>query len=165
MSGLPDSSRPSALVNLVALFQKKTFFCYSNCNMDMTKEKLELGCHYGVDGVLYLFAAGKISNEHLEEYSTWADEVKKIIEERAAAGDNPIRVLSDISLVTHFERKPIAVLRELLAHDSRFPVRSAIVGGNRFAVLMLDSIISILRRENVRHFKDKETALRWLLVK
>ena len=126
-------------------------------------DELVLTYRLGVDGVIYLSASGKISNAQLLKYSSWADEVKALIHERAGAGDNPILVLSDISGVTHFERKPIAVLRELLSYDSQFLIRSAIVGGNRFAILVLDSIVSLLRRTDVRHFKDKDSAQKWLL--
>lgn len=126
-------------------------------------DELVLAHHFGVDGIVYLSAAGKISNAQLLKYSSWADEVKALIHERALLGDNPILVLTDISGVTHFERKPIAVLREMLAYDSQFPLRSAVVGGNRFAVLVLDSIVSLLRRNDIRHFNDKDAAMKWLL--
>ena len=129
---------------------------------DDTQELL-LTHRYGIDGVIYLTISGKINNDQLLKYSTWADEVKNLIRERSLLGDNPILVLSDISGVTHFERKPIAVLKELLSYDAQFPIRSAIVGGNRYAVLILDSIVSLLRRSDVRHFGDKESALKWLL--
>lgn len=131
--------------------------------MDNLEQELVLTHRFGVDGIVYLSAAGKISNAQLDKYSEWADEVKALILERATLGDNPILVLTDISGVTHFERKPIAVLREMLSYDSQFPLRSAVVGGNRFAVLVLDSIVSLLRRTDLRHFKDKDAALKWLL--
>lgn len=129
----------------------------------MPNDELVLTHHYGTDGIIALSASGKISNNELLKYSLWADDVKALVAERAHAGDNPVLVLSDISGVTHFERKPIAVLRELLAYDTQFPLRSALVGGNRFAVLVFDSIISLLRRTNVRHFATKADAERWLL--
>ena len=129
---------------------------------DDTQELL-LAHRYGVDGIIYLTISGKINNDQLLKYSIWADEVKNMIRERSLLGDDPILVLSDISGVTHFERKPIVVLKELLSYDSQFHIRSAIVGGTRFAVLVLDSITSLLRRSDVRHFGDKKTALEWLL--
>jgi hypothetical protein len=131
--------------------------------MEKDNQELVLTHRFGIDGIVYLSAAGKISNDQLLKFSTWADEVKNILRERALLGDDPILVLSDISGVSHFERKPIAVLKDLLSYDGQFPIRSAIVGGNRFAVLVLDSIISLLRRSNVRHFGGKEAALAWLL--
>ena len=131
--------------------------------MDNLEQELVLTHRFGVDGIVYLTAAGKISNAQLLKFSAWADEVKALIHERATLGDNPILVLTDISGVTHFERKPIAVLREMLSYDSQFPLRSAVMGGNRFAILVLDSIVSLLRRTDLRHFKDKDTAMKWLL--
>lgn len=131
--------------------------------MEERDKALILTHRYGVDGIIYLTISGKINNDQLLKYSAWADEVKNLIRERALLGDDPILVLSDISGVTHFERKPIAVMKELLSYDAQFPLRSAIVGGNRFAVLILDSIVSLLRRSDVRHFGDKESALTWLL--
>ena len=130
-------------------------------NLDNT---LSLEHHIGTDGVLYITVLGKISNDYLEQFSTWADEIKLTIKKRAEEGENPILVLTDIRGVVHFERKPIAVLRELLSYDTQFPIRSAVVGGNRFAVLIFDSIIGILHRTNVRHFKDKQSALAWLFA-
>lgn len=130
--------------------------------MTIPGEELVLTHHFGADKVLYLTAKGRITNIELSKYATWSQEVKAIVRERANAGDDPILVLSDISGVTHVERKPVAILRELLTHDKQFPIRSAIVGDNRFVMLILDSILSLLRRTNVRYFKDTKTALAWL---
>lgn len=128
-------------------------------------DELVLTHHFGEDGIIYLSATGKISNDHLLEFSTWTDEVKTLIRERAELGDNPILVMTDITLATHFERKPVAVLKDMLLYNSQFPIRSTIVGGNRFAVLMLDSIVSLLGLSALRHFRDKESAQKWLLTK
>jgi hypothetical protein len=132
---------------------------------EQSSPRLSLEHRYGVDGILYLSASGRIENEELENFARWTDEVKALIRGRAEAGDVPVLVLSDISKVTHFERKPIAVLRELLSHDAQYELRSAIVGGSRFATLVLDSIVSILHRNDMRHFKNKDEALKWLLDK
>ncbi len=125
-------------------------------------ERLELTHRVGVDGVIYLSAKGRIDNDEIERFSRWADEVKALIAERAALGDDPILVLTDITEVSHFERQPIAVVKELLLHDKQYRIRSAFVGGTRFVTLVLDSIVSLLRRDNIRRFSAKEPALRWL---
>lgn len=130
--------------------------------MTIPEEQLILTHRYGTDGVLYLSAKGRITNDKLNTYAQWSSEVKAMIRERAEAGDNPILVLSDISGVSHVERKPVAILRELLTHDKQFPIRSAIVGNNHFVMLILDSIISLLHRNNVRYFNDTQSALKWL---
>ena len=132
--------------------------------MNPADDKLELEHRFGVDGVLYLFVRGRISNERLEEFSRFTDEVEKLVKERVESGVSPVLILTDITGVTHYERKPIAVLRELLSHNKQYPIRSAFVGGNRYATLLIDSIAALLHRSNIKRFTDKESALKWLFA-
>ena len=123
---------------------------------------LVLGASLGEDGIIYLNADGKITNERLKQLSLWADKVKELIGTEAAKGKDPILVLADISGLLHYERKPITILRDLLAYDKQFPVRTAIVGGNMYVTILLESLFAILVRKNIRQFHAKSEALLWL---
>ena len=130
--------------------------------MQPEKDQLALDARLGDDGIIHLTAAGKITNQHLEQFSHWTDSVKTLIAARAALGIDPILVLADIGGVTHYERKPVTILRELLEHDKQFPVRTAMVGASKYASILIDSLIAILMRKNIRQFRTKSEALLWL---
>ncbi len=125
-------------------------------------DQLDLDAKLGNDGIIYIKASGKITNLHLEQFSHWADSVKSLIATRAAAGVDPILVLADIGGITHYERKPVTILRELLDHDKQFPVRTAMVGASKFASILIDSLIAILMRKNFRQFRTQDEAMLWL---
>ena len=128
-------------------------------------DTLSLDAHLGGDGIIHLTPKGRISNRHLGQFSLWLDSVKVLIKERAESGVDPILVLADISEVTHYEQRPVTVLRELMDYDKQFPVRTAIVGGSKLAWILLDSLISILMRKNIRQFRTKDEAMLWLTLK
>ncbi len=72
-----------------------------------------------------------------------------------------IFILSDVSGISHFERKPIMALRELLEFNKQYPVQSAIVGAKGFTRPLLDAVVSLTGRTNIRQFETREVALRW----
>ena len=125
-------------------------------------KQLSLDAHLGDDGIIYLKAVGKITNQHLEQFSHWTDSVKALISSRAAAGVDPILVLADIGGVVHYERKQVTILRELLDHDKQFPVRTAMVGASKYAGMLLEALIAILMRKNIRQFRTQSEAMLWL---
>lgn len=130
--------------------------------MQSHADQLFLDAKLGDDGVIYIKASGKITNQHLEQFSHWTDSVKALIGERAAARVDPILVLADIGGITHYERKPVTILRELLDYDKQFPIRTAMVGASKFAGILIDSLIAILVRKNVRQFRTQTEAMLWL---
>ena len=130
--------------------------------MQPETDKLSLDAKLGEDGIIYIKASGKVTNQHLEQFSHWTDSVKSLIGERAAAGADPILVLADIGGVTHYERKPVTILRDLLDYDKQFPIRTAVVGASKFASILIDSLVAILMRKNVRQFRSQSEAMLWL---
>ena len=130
--------------------------------MQPETDKLTLDAKLSNDGIIYIKASGKVTNQHLEQFSQWTDSVKSLIGERDAAGVDPILVLADISGVTHYERKPVTILRELLDYDKQFPIHTAVVGASKFASILIDSLVAILVRKNVRQFRSQSEAMLWL---
>lgn len=130
--------------------------------MQTKTDELSLDAKLGQDGIIYIKVSGKVTSQHLEQFSHWTDSVKTLIGARAAAGLDPILVLADISEVTHYERKPVTILRELLDYDKQFPVRTAVVGASKFASILIDSLTAILVRKNVRQFRTQSEAMLWL---
>ncbi len=133
--------------------------------MHSETDKLALDAKLGNDGIIYIKASGKVTNQHLEQFSHWTDSVKSLISERAAAGIDPILVLVDIGGVTHYERKPVTILRELLDYDKQFPIRTAMVGASKLAAILIDSLVAILVRKNVRQFRSQSEAMLWLTAR
>lgn len=121
-----------------------------------------LDAHVSNEKIIILRLTGKFTNQYLEEFSHWSDTVKSLISERNIAGDNPILVIADLKGDTHFERKPITVVRELLNYDKQFPLRTAIISNDGNLSILLNSLISILMRKNIRQFRSESEAMFWL---
>ena len=59
--------------------------------MQPETDKLTLDAKLSNDGIIYIKASGKVTNQHLEQFSHWTDSVKSLIGERVAAGADPGR--------------------------------------------------------------------------
>jgi hypothetical protein len=126
---------------------------------------ISLECRTGGDGVIYLAVGGRVTNTKIDEFTKWTDCVRARIAEAAVVrAPKPVLVYSDASRVRHFERKSIAALRALLDEDKKYAVRSVIVGASGTLRVLLDAIIRLTGRANLRQFGEREEALQWLLV-
>lgn len=133
-----------------------------NMNFNFEVENLKLTCHIGTDKIIYLTAAGKINNNNLAVFTEWTEQIKTLMAE-VSKTENVVRVCTDVSGVEHFESKPIAPLRELLEYDKQYHMKSAIIGANFFMRNLMDAVIQLTGRTNIRQFETKEEALVWLL--
>lgn len=116
----------------------------------------------GPDDIIYIVLGGKITNKHFDDFVRWAQRVKDLIEEMYEKNNNQVLLISDVSGVTHFESQPVRPLRELLAHNKQYPVRSAIVGAKDFTRTLLDALIVLTDRHDIQQFKTNEEARMWL---
>ena len=129
------------------------------------KGNIVLEAEIGAGDVIYLTVAGKITNERFYAFVAWTEKVKKLVREMSEKHPDNVLLLSDVSGVSHFESKPIVPLRELLNYNKKFPAKSAVVGAKDLTRVLLDTVISLTSRENIKQFATKEEALMWLLEK
>ncbi len=129
------------------------------------KESVVLEAEVGADGIIYLTVAGKITNERFYAFVAWTEKVKKLVREMSEKHPDNVRLLSDVSGVSHFESKPIVPLRELLNYNKQYPAKSAVVGAKDLTRVLLDTVISLTSRDNIKQFATKEEALVWLSEK
>jgi hypothetical protein len=125
--------------------------------------ELDLKLDIGADDILYLTVSGKVSNAKIGEFMDWAEQVKYAISKIAGRKNGSVKVLTDADHVRYFETRAVAVVRELLDYDSRYPIKSAIICSNQMTGMALDAVIAISMRKNVRRFTSKKEALEWLL--
>ncbi len=129
------------------------------------KDNITLEVEVGADDVIYLTIGGKITNERFYAFVAWTEKVKKLVREMSVKHPGNVLILSDVSGVSHFESKPITPLRELLNYNKQYPAKSAVIGARDLTRVLLDTVISLTTRVNIRQFKTKEEALLWLMEK
>lgn len=129
------------------------------------KDNIVLEAVVGGHDVIYLTVSGKITNERFYAFVAWTEKVKKLVREMSEKHPGNVLILSDVSGVSHFESKPIVPLRELLNYNKQYPAKSAVVGARDLTRVLLDTVISLTSRVNIRQFKTKEEALVWLMEK
>lgn len=114
------------------------------------------------DGVVLLTLSGRITNAHLDEVVAWVEKVKVILQTEFEKKVDPILVMCDVSGISHFETKPVTAMRDLLSHDKQFPLVTAIVGPNNMIKMLVEALISLTRRTNIKQFPSEKEALEWL---
>lgn len=129
------------------------------------KDNIVLEAVVGAHDVIYLTVAGKITNERFYAFVAWTEKVKKLVRDMSEKNPGNVLILSDVSGVSHFESKPIVPLRELLNYNKQYPAKSAVVGAKDLTRVLLDTVISLTSRVNIKQFPAKEEALAWLLEK
>lgn len=132
-----------------------------NEGSDMTKSRLE--AELGIDGVIYLVAGGRLTNDHVDEFTAWCERVKAMIDAQAARGKSPVLICADATSVICFETKPVMALRTLFDHDKKYTLKTAIVGAKPMTRMMVDAAVSLSGRTNIKQFRLKDEALSWLL--
>jgi hypothetical protein len=130
---------------------------------EIHSEHLSLSSSIGPDSIIYVTLVGKITNENLNAFGSWIRGLQSQIDTMAARKKFPILVYSDVSRVEHFEYNPIKPLRELLAHDKQYEMKSAVVGASFFVAKLIDAMVEFTGRTNMRQFETKKDALAWLL--
>ena len=128
-----------------------------------TPEQNILEASVDADGIVLLTISGRITNAHMDAVLEWIEKVKLTLQTAADTKVEPILVVCDVSGVTHFETKPVAALRDLLSYDKKFPLVTAVVGPNNMIQMLVDALISLTRRTNIKQFPAKKEALDWLL--
>lgn len=129
------------------------------------KDHVILEAVIGAHDVIYLTVGGKITNERFYAFVAWTEKVKKLVREMSEKHHGNVLILSDVSGVSHFESKPIVPLRELLNYNKQYPAKSAVVGARDLTRVLLDTVISLTSRVNIKQFAIKEEALAWLMEK
>lgn len=140
--------------------------CDNELDMEHNKihsENLTLSSSIGPDNIIYITLAGKITNDNLDVFTEWTKGLQSQIDIIAMRKKSPVLVYSDVSQVEHFERKPIAPLRELFSHDKQYEMKSAIVGASFLVSKLIDAVVDFTGRTNIRQFETKKEALAWLL--
>lgn len=128
----------------------------------LRKQDLSLVAEVRKDGVVFLSIAGKFGHDELFSVIAWTEKVKRILREESAKNAGEILILCDLAGLRFFDRSMIAPLRELLAYDAQFRLRSAITGCSPIVDAMIRALLSITKRTNVRLFATEKEALAWL---
>ncbi len=126
------------------------------------KQDVSLVAEVRKDGIVYLSIAGKFGHDELFSVIAWTEKVKRILREESATHEGEILILCDLAGLRFFDRSMIAPLRELLAYDAQFRLRSAMSGCSPIVDAMIRALLSITRRTNVRLFPTEKEALAWL---
>lgn len=108
---------------------------------------------------------GSLTGDDLPLLKSWADGLHAAIKEAGARKNDGkcVRVLIDLS---HFEMytdpRVLTVLTDLMKDDDTYVYRTATWGGSSMHVMIENVITSMAGRSNLRNFKDKEEATKWL---
>jgi len=97
-------------------------------------------------------------------FTTASDALPFIHAARDVVGTQPARSLHGVVDVTgsKFNTHVVEALKELAAHNAPFMIASGIVGVAGLQKVILDSVIAITGRSNLKAFPTRGDALSWL---
>ena len=126
------------------------------------EEHVILEASLGKDNIIYVTASGRFTNQHLEDFMTWVNHLQSLIVTQSATGTT-VPICADVSGVTHFETKIVRALRDMMNDNKKYGLKTAIVGANNMMQMLLDAIVALTGRTNIRQFPAQKEALDWLL--
>jgi len=114
------------------------------------------------DGVVRMVVGGNVTNDHMREFGEWAEQVKRVIRDRSVEIGANVLTFIDVSTLEQFDIETTKIVHDLMVFDRDYVAKTAIFGANYVASLMLEAIIMITKRQNVKLFSDKDAAILWL---
>ena len=124
-------------------------------------EHVVLEASLGEDNVIYVTASGRFTNQHHEQFMDWVNHLQSLILTESAT-QSTVRICADVSGVTHFETKIVRALRDMMNDNKKYGLKTAIVGANNMMQMLLDAIVALTGRTNIRQFPAQKEALDWL---
>jgi hypothetical protein len=127
-------------------------------------DDVSLNVTVDASGVVHMFVGGNVTDDHIREFSEWADHAKEVIKGQYTQTGALVFTLIDVSRLEQFDIQTTKIVHDLLVFDRDYVARTGIFGANYVASLMLEAIIAITKRENVKLFPKKEAAVEWLQI-
>lgn len=125
-------------------------------------DDVELGVAVDAEGVVQMLVGGNVTDDHIREFSEWAERAKEVIKNQHTQTGAQVFTLIDVSRLEQFDIQTTKIVHDLLVFDRDHVAKTAIFGANYVASLMLEAIIAITKRQNVKLFPKKEAAMGWL---
>lgn len=103
----------------------------------------------------------------LSGFATASDALPFIHAARDVVSTQPARSLYGVVDVTgsRLDARVLEAMKELAAHNAPFMIASGIVGVDGLRRMILDSVIAITGRSNVKAFPTRGDALAWLAAR
>ncbi len=124
-------------------------------------EPVVLEASLGADNIIYVTASGRFTNQHYELFMSWVNHLQSLIVTQGAT-ETTVPICADVSGVTHFETKIVRALRDMMNDNKKYGLKTAIVGANNMMQMLLDAIVALTGRTNIRQFPVQKEALDWL---
>jgi len=125
-------------------------------------DDVELQVSINSDGMVHMLVGGNVTDDHMREFSEWADRAKEAIKSQHDQTGARVLTLIDVSRLEQFDIQTTKIVHDLLVFDRDYVAKTAVFGANYVASLMLEAIIAITKRQNVKLFPQKEAAVSWL---
>ncbi len=114
-------------------------------------------------GFLELKLSGVLSGEKVKELRAEVDETTRVVEELFKKKRGLIRILLDITDFTGtYSMDAMMVMKQFATHNRPFVYRTGVFGGSDTARVAAEITVALAGRDNIRFFKTRADAMRWL---
>jgi hypothetical protein len=124
--------------------------------------EVTLGAETRENGIIVLSLAGDMSARFNTLYQEWADNVYEKIKQRAALYPASVFVLIDLTKLDRYDPKSSEVIYDLMKLNKGLVTRSAVFGANELVQIAVNTLTTILHRDNMKVFETEPEAVAWL---
>lgn len=130
-----------------------------------SNEKPKLGVEIDANDMINLVLGGNVTDEYIVDLKKWGEEVKKAMKTVSQRTGGTVYTIIDISEAHEFDEAAMRVIRDLMEFNKTYATRTATFGGSIYSVMAQDTLMVMTGRTNMKAFKTKEEAVKWLYGK
>lgn len=123
---------------------------------------IQLDIRTGEDFMLYLTVGGNVTDDHMEEFEEWARSVNRTMADITAKTGRKALTLIDVTHLNQFDIRTTTIVHDLMVANRGIAGKTAIYGSHSLAMTMLEAIIALTKRKNIKLFSTSEEATKWL---
>ncbi len=129
----------------------------------LKKHDMELGCFVDEDGVIQVHMAGNLSGDYKNELHQWADAVREAMRQAKARNPEQVYCIVDLTGGVEADQESLKGLIDLVRHNQDYVTRTGVFGANPIMGSIVDIALKATGRKNMKIFKTREHAERWVL--
>lgn len=125
-------------------------------------EEALLDVSVDADDIIHLTVGGDVTDDHMGEFNAWIERVKKTVVEVAAKNPGNVRFLIDVTQLEQFDIQTTKAVHDLMIFNRPYVKKTAVYGANYLASVMLEAVIALTKRRNMKLFPTRTDAEAWL---
>ena len=115
-------------------------------------------------GIVNMLIRGRVRKEVWSQFTKWIEDTEKKIREQHEKTGKKVKTIVDLTETSsQYDSETIAALASFTKVNKPHIEKTATFGANTMIKFAEDLVITISGRTNIKAFKEKDEAIKWLL--